>query len=112
MNQAISTSGVTDFQMQVYEACKDIPEGMVSTYKYLAEAIGCNSSRAVGQALKRNPFAPEVPCHRVIKTDLSLGGFFGVDTGPEVERKKKRLEAEGIIFADGKLEDKSLIYSF
>jgi len=105
-------ANVTDFQMQVYEACKDIPEGVVSTYKYLAEAVGCNSSRAIGQALKRNPFAPEVPCHRVIKTDLSLGGFYGMDDGPEVERKRKRLEAEGVLFSEGKLEDESLLYCF
>jgi methylated-DNA-[protein]-cysteine S-methyltransferase len=48
----------------------------------------------VGQALKRNPFAPEVPCHRVVASDGSLGGFHGERQGEMIERKRRLLEEE------------------
>ncbi|MDF2530083.1 MAG: hypothetical protein K0Q57_963, partial [Gammaproteobacteria bacterium] len=50
--------------------------------------------------LKRNPFAPEVPCHRVVKSDLSLGGFYGETSGPQIDKKRKLLLAEGVKFDD------------
>jgi len=101
-------AGCTAFQRSVYEAVSRIPPGKVSTYAAVAAAIGCGSPRAVGQALKVNPFAPEVPCHRVITSALTLGGFQG-STGKEaVNRKRRLLEQEGVCFtADGRLEDPS-----
>ena len=51
----------TVFEARVYEALRRIPRGQVTTYGRLAAALGCGSARAVGQALRRNPFAPEVP---------------------------------------------------
>jgi len=96
---------VTDFQRRVYEACSRIPSGRVATYAALARAIGCGSPRAVGQALKRNPLAPTVPCHRVVASDLTLGGFMGRRAGPEVLRKRKLLREEGVGFeADGRIK--------
>lgn len=89
---------VTTFQKSVYESCRRIPAGKVTTYAALAASIGCRSPRALGQALKRNPFAPEVPCHRVVKSDRSLGGFTGHLEGPEVARKRRLLEEEGVRF--------------
>lgn len=86
----------TPFQQRVYEACKKIPEGKVTTYKELGRAIGCASPRAIGQALRRNPFAPVVPCHRVVASDLKIGGFNGHRNGPEIGRKKKLLASEGV----------------
>ena len=65
------TEAVTPFRQRVYDALCRVPRGRVTTYKLLGEAIGCASSRAIGQALRNNPFAPEVPCHRVIRTDLT-----------------------------------------
>jgi methylated-DNA-[protein]-cysteine S-methyltransferase len=62
----------TIFQKKVYDALLFIPRGKVTTYKYLADFIGCRSSQAIGQALTRNENAPQIPCHRVIKTDGSL----------------------------------------
>lgn len=59
----------TLFQEKVYDALLLIPRGYVTTYKILAEYIGCKSSQAIGQALTRNQNAPQIPCHRVIKTD-------------------------------------------
>lgn len=101
---------ITPFQQTVYAACRRIPHGRVSTYCWLAEAIGCGSARAVGQALKRNPFAPEVPCHRVVRSDRTLGGFSGQKEGAEVRRKRRLLEAEGIRFgSDDRVDANALL---
>lgn len=99
---------VTAFQQRVYDATSLIPKGKVTTYKHLAEYLHCNSSQAIGQALKRNPFAPEVPCHRVIKTDLSLGGY----AGEYSDKKEILLQEEGINISDGKLVDLSQIFIY
>ena len=66
----------------------------------------------MGQALRRNPFAPEVPCHRVIRSDLTLGGFAGQTDGPELERKRRLLIEEGVHIEAGRLADRSQLYYF
>ncbi len=63
---------MTDLQKRVYDALLFIPKGKVTTYKILEDFVGCRSSQAIGQALTRNPDAPTVPCHRVIKTDRTI----------------------------------------
>lgn len=85
---------LSSFQRRVYLALIEIPRGETITYGELARRIGCRSAQAVGQALKRNPFAPEVPCHRVVSADGSLGGYNGQREGAELERKRSLLEAE------------------
>ncbi|MFC4991364.1 MGMT family protein [Rubritalea tangerina] len=101
---------VTAFEQQVYEAISAIPCGKVTTYKYLAQRLGCGSAQAVGQALKRNPHAPQVPCHRVINSQLKIAGYMGQVSGEEVQRKIDLLAAEGVEFdSDGYLEDCSLV---
>ncbi len=66
----------TPFQRKVYEALLKIPKGQVRTYAQIARMIGRpKAARAVGQALKRNRWAPEIPCHRVIASDGTLGGY-------------------------------------
>jgi len=102
----------TPFQEKVYEACREIPRGRVCTYAALGRRIGCASARAVGQALKRNPYAPEVPCHRVIASDRRLGGFAGHRTGAETERKKRLLESEGIGFEEADLVKSEFLWEF
>lgn len=87
---------ITDFQRKVYMALLDVPRGSTITYKELGQKIGCRSAQAIGQALKRNPFAPDVPCHRVIASDGSIGGFHGERGGEMVERKKQLLIEEGV----------------
>jgi methylated-DNA-[protein]-cysteine S-methyltransferase len=100
-------------ESRVYETVTCIPRGMVSTYGAVARAIGLRSARAVGQALRRNPFAPRVPCHRVIASDLTPGGFAGQRTGPEIQRKLALLEAEGVRFNDnGRLADSACLFYF
>lgn len=85
---------ITDFQRRVYMALLDVPRGSTITYKELAGRIGCRSAQAVGQALRRNPFAPHVPCHRVIASDGSIGGFSGEREGSMIEKKRRLLAAE------------------
>lgn len=82
---------VTSFQEKVYAVCKKIPKGKVSTYKDIAHKMGTRAYRAVGQALNKNPYAPKVPCHRVISSDGSLGGF-----ASGVKNKARLLEKEGV----------------
>jgi len=68
----------TKFQIKVWKYLKTIPKGNVKTYKQVA--IGINrpkSARAVANACGKNPYAPRIPCHRVIRTDGSLGGYAG-----------------------------------
>lgn len=72
----------------------EVPAGETITYGELARRIGCRSAQAVGQALKRNPYAPDVPCHRVIAANGSLGGYNGRRDGEELERKRQLLNSE------------------
>ena len=103
---------LTPFQLRVYEATKKIPKGKVTTYKYLARHLGCGSSQAIGQALKGNPFAPVVPCHRVIRTDLTIGGFAGHTEGKEIRRKKRLLSSEGVRFSGDHLHEPKRVFTF
>ncbi|MFC1454008.1 MGMT family protein [Verrucomicrobiota bacterium] len=109
-------SKITRFQLHVYEATKKIPRGRVTTYKILTDYISAKgrrgSCRAVGQALRRNPFAPKVPCHRVIASDLSAGGFKGGSTVALIRRKLNLLGKEGVKFINGRLVNPTLIYRF
>lgn len=67
---------MTDFEKKVYAAVMDIPIGCVRSYAWVARRIKRpKSARAVGNALNKNPLAPFVPCHRVIASDGTLGGF-------------------------------------
>lgn len=87
-------SRLTEFQRKVYLALLDVPRGATISYKELGERIGCKSAQAIGQALKRNPFAPDVPCHRVIASDGSIGGFHGKRSGEMIDKKRKLLQEE------------------
>ena len=72
----LDLSAVSAFEQRVYALARDIRPGQTSTYVDIARALGdLNESRAVGVALGRNPFAPIVPCHRVVAAGQKLGGF-------------------------------------
>jgi methylated-DNA-[protein]-cysteine S-methyltransferase len=72
----LDMTGVPDFDRRVYEIARTIPPGTTVTYGEIATRLGSISeSRRVGQALGRNPFAPIVPCHRVVAAGGKLGGF-------------------------------------
>eukprot|EP00977_Amphora_coffeiformis_P010623 scaffold2501_cov174-Amphora_coffeaeformis.AAC.19 len=89
---------VTPFQKKVLQALCLVPEGKVTTYKYLAQEVNCASHQAVGQALRRNPYAPVVACHRVVAHSRQLGGFGGARDGVKLDKKRKLLQKEGVLF--------------
>jgi methylated-DNA-[protein]-cysteine S-methyltransferase len=96
---------LSPFTRAVLELCAAVPPGRVTTYGALAAALRNSSSQAVGTALSKNPFAPAVPCHRVIKTGgpPTIGGFCGHAQGSghaEISRKRDLLAAEGVLFDD------------
>jgi len=67
---------LTEFQKAVYKVVLDIPKGEIRTYKWVAIKIGKPlASRAVGNALNKNPYINRVPCHRVVRSDGSIGGY-------------------------------------
>ena len=105
-------STTTPFRQRVYDACSLIPKGRVTTYKQLAKEINCASCQAIGQALRHNPFAPKVPCHRVVKTDRSLGGYGGNTSGPKWDKKRNFLIKEGVTFDDEGRVTKECVYEF
>ena len=85
----------TKFQKKVWNYLKTIRKGTVKSYKQVAIAINKpKSARAVANALGKNPFAPKIPCHRVIRSDGSLGGYSGKGG---LKTKKLLLKREGII---------------
>ena len=68
----------TKFQKKVWNFLKTIPKGSVKTYKEIAIVLKSpKSARAVANACGKNPYAPKIPCHRVIRSDGSLGGYSG-----------------------------------
>ena len=85
----------TKFQLKIWYFLKKIPKGTVKTYSEVAKAIGKPLAvRAVANAIAKNPYPIQIPCHRVIRSDGSLGGYSG-EGG--VKKKKNLLKKEGII---------------
>jgi len=85
----------TKFQVKVWKYLKTIQKGKVKTYKQVAVGIKRpKSARAVANACAKNPYAPKVPCHRVIRTDGSLGGY---SAPGGIKAKKKLLKNEGFL---------------
>ncbi|MBS3119994.1 MGMT family protein [Candidatus Woesearchaeota archaeon] len=86
------------FNEKVWELAKRIPEGKVTTYRELARALNSRAYRAVGNAMHRNPYAPVVPCHRVVNSDGTLGGF-----ASGAVKKAELLAEEGVKVKKGKI---------
>jgi methylated-DNA-[protein]-cysteine S-methyltransferase len=80
-----------NFSFKVLQEVSKIPPGKVKTYKEIAEKINSKAYRAVGNALNKNPIPLIIPCHRVVRSDFSLGGFRG-----GFEMKKELLKREGV----------------
>ena len=93
------------FYDEVYKLCKRIPKGKISTYKVIGDKLKTKAYRAVGQALKNNPYAPEVPCHRVVNSLGFLHGFKGEKSSKALNKKTKLLEKEGVKIKDYKILD-------
>ena len=88
------------FNSRCYEILRKVPRGKITTYKELAKAIGVSrGARAVGNAMNKNPYAPKVPCHRVIKSNGEIGGFaYGT------KKKIEMLRKEGVEIIDRKVD--------
>lgn len=90
----VDLAGLTPFTREVLEATSDVPFGKVSTYQHIASSIGRpGATRAVGNALGRNPVPVIVPCHRVVRSDGSMGWYTG---GAHI--KERLLDIEGVHF--------------
>lgn len=86
------------FNEQVWALTARVPAGRVTTYAHIARQLNTKAYRAVGQALNRNPYWPQVPCHRVVGSDGRLTGFAqGLDT------KQRLLEQEGVTIQRGRV---------
>ncbi len=97
-----------NFSQKCYELLKQIPKGKVTTYKEIAKALNTKAYRAVGNAMNKNPNPVVVPCHRVVKTDGSLGGYAYGDI-----KKIDLLKEEGIEVVDGKIVNfKTILHHF
>ena len=85
----------TKFQLKVWKYLKTIPKGRIKTYKQVAIGIKSpKSARAVANACAKNPYAPKIPCHRVIKSDGTLGGYSGRGG---IKQKLKLLRSEKVV---------------
>ena len=97
-----------NFNEKVYNLCKKIPKGNVSTYREIAHALNTKAYRAVGQALNKNPYAPIAPCHRVINSQGHLHGF-----ASGLKNKARLLKNEGIKIKNNKVLDfDKVLYRF
>lgn len=93
---------------QVIKALRKIPKGKVTTYKELSKHLNTRGYRAVGTAVGKNPYAPKVPCHRVVRSDGAVGGYA---FGPK--KKIALLSKEGVVIKGGKVVNFSdRFYSF
>lgn len=99
---------MNSFAEKVYSATRRIPRGRVATYKAVARAAANpRAFRAVGNALNKNPYAPKVPCHRVVKSSGALGGF-----ASGCAKKAKMLRVEGVKIKNGRIDLRRFGYRF
>ncbi|MFW5681897.1 MAG: MGMT family protein [Phycisphaeraceae bacterium] len=97
----MANAQTSDFHSRCWDACRRIPRGSVTTYGRLAAAVGSpGAARAAGRAMACNPYAPEVPCHRVVATDGRLTGYSGAGG---VDQKAAMLAAEGVPIENGRV---------
>lgn len=90
------------FRDKVYSITKQIPKGKVATYGQIAKLSGNpKAARVVGILMKKNPDAPETPCHRVVSADGSLTGY---SAGKGIPTKRKMLFSEGVYFKREKVD--------
>jgi len=100
----------TALQHAVWKAMEEIPRGRVTSYAALAAHLGTKAVRAVGSAVGKNPNAPEVPCHRVVRSDGTIGQYSGGEGTPT---KIRLLSEEGVVIREGKVVDfEKLLWTF
>ncbi len=96
-----------NFNERCYQILKKVPRGKVTTYCEVAHALKTKAYRAVGNAMNKNPHAPHVPCHRVVKSNGEVGGF-ALGTKKKIQMLKK----EGVEIVNGKIDLKKYLYKF
>jgi methylated-DNA-protein-cysteine methyltransferase related protein len=96
---------ISQFHQRAYETIRRIPTGRVATYQDVAAIMGSpGAARAVGTAMRMNPNPGPTPCHRVVRSDGSVGHYMGGPTG--TQKKISMLRAEGVpVAADGRIQD-------
>ena len=104
-NVPLATEHLSAYTQKILTATALIPTGYVASYGAIAKAAG-GSPRSVGRVMASNPFAPIVPCHRVVSSDCTLGGYGGgLDVKLELLGREKRgyVSPLEVSFGDGKL---------
>ena len=96
-----------DFNEKVLSLAKKIPKGKVTTYKIIAEKLNSKSYRAVGRALNKNKKPIIIPCHRVVNSDGSIGGY-----SRGIDKKIELLKKEGVIKEKNKIDLKKYLFRF
>lgn len=99
LGKIASDRRLTEYRKRLYSTLLSVPRGRYTTYAAMSEYLH-SSARAVGSGMRNNPFAPEVPCHRVLAADGSIGGFCG-DWGRDGQHASKKvnlLNEEGVKF--------------
>jgi len=111
-------SKLSPYQQAVLRLLAEVPAGKVTTYADLAREVAKrnpgwspHASRAVGTAMRKNPCAPQIPCHRVIRSDGSIGNFRGGAEGA-VDVKADMLRREGVAVQGNKVDLKKYRYKF
>ena len=111
-------SKLSIYQQSILRILAEVPEGKVTTYGDLAKELAKrepkwspNASRAVGTTMKNNVCGPQIPCHRVIKSDGSIGNFRGGAMGA-VDEKIGLLRDEGVIVENGRIDLKKFGHVF
>ena len=109
---------LSPYQQAILRILAEVPKGKVTTYGDLAKELARrdqkwspNASRAVGTTMRNNPCGPQIPCHRVIKSDGTIGNFRGGAEGA-VEEKTRMLREEGVTVIDGRIDLKKQRHTF
>ena len=109
---------LSTYQQAILRILAEVPKGKVTTYGDLAKELAKRdpkwsprASRAVGTTMKNNLCGPQIPCHRVVKSDGKIGNFRGGEEGA-VDEKVKMLTVEGVSVANGKIDLKKFRYQF
>jgi O-6-methylguanine DNA methyltransferase len=102
-----------NFEEKVWKLMERIPKGRVTTYGQIARQLNTKAYRAVGNACRKNPYAPRVPCHRVVRSDGTIGGFGGKTSGKTVKEKTRLLRGENVEIRNGKIVNfKKILFKF
>jgi methylated-DNA-[protein]-cysteine S-methyltransferase len=96
---------MSPFYEKCYAILKKVPKGKVTTYGEIAKALHSKAYQAVGSAMHNNPYAPIVPCHRVVNSNGDVGGFYS-----GTKAKIKMLKAEGVEVINNKVNLKKYLF--